>query len=221
MNTKVVIGVVAIIIIAAGAYYLVAKNNSMSGTQMPQTTVQNGPMSLQSLVAAGAPVTCTFSTTTAQGEETGTMYIASGMVAGDFTMSGGTQGTIDAHMIIENQTSYMWTSMSTMGFKSTVIEQATSSSSNQGVNYNSPMDYSCQPWTVDSTKFNLPANISFTAAASYIPPAQGAGATGAGAVTPGGGTTGAPPVKGTAAQCAACNSLPSAQKAQCLAALQC
>ncbi|MDE1924634.1 MAG: hypothetical protein KGH79_00415 [Patescibacteria group bacterium] len=215
MNTKALIGAVAIIIIAGGVYYFVAKNNSAPvAAPAADFTGQNGAaMSLQSLVAAGAPVACTFSTTTESGSESGTVYVANGAVAGDFTEKGA-QGTIDAHMIVENNTSYVWTSMSTTGFKSTVTQGQASTQSN-GVNYSSPMNYSCQPWTPDQSKFNLPSNISFTATASYTPPAQGAGATGAA-----GGSASAG-VKGTAAQCAQCNTLPSAQKAQCLAALQC
>jgi hypothetical protein len=220
MNTKALIGLVVIILIGAGAYMVWGRG----GGYGPVSTVPvgGGSNSLQQLVAAGAPVTCTFSTTTASGGETGTIYIANGMVAGDFTVTDSKAGAINAHMITRDQTSYTWTSMSNQGFKSTInASNSPGQTQGQGVDYSAQMDYSCQAWTPDSSKFNLPANISFIATASYVPPPQGAGATGAGTVTPGGGTTGAPPVAGTAEQCAACNQLSGAQKAQCLAALNC
>lgn len=220
MNTKAVVGVVALIVVAIGAYFLVSMQAPVAQPANEFTEQNGSAVSLQSLVAAGAPVTCTFSTTTAQGTESGTVYVANGNVAGDFTQTDSAQVSVSAHLIVEDQTSYVWTSASNTGYKSTVTQGQSSMQSN-GVSYNSQVNYSCQPWTPDQSKFDLPSNISFTATASYTPPSQGAGATGAGTVTPGGGTTGAPPVKGTAAQCAQCGTIPSAQKAQCLAALSC
>jgi hypothetical protein len=72
------------------------------------------------------------------------------------------------------------------------------------------MDYTCANWSVDASKFTLPGNISFSATASYTMPPQGAGATGAATST-----------KGSKDMCAKCKVLPSSQKAQCIAALQC
>ena len=80
--------------------------------------------------------------------------------------------------------------------------------------FNTDLDaFQFSPETVDRMQqaFNLPANISFVASAAFTPPAQGAGATGASSGMQ----------KGTAEQCAQCVGLPSAQRAQCLAALQC
>ncbi len=210
---KALLGLAIIIIIGAGAYFLTKPNGALAPAQMAGTNTPAGMPSLSTLVAAGSPVTCTFSTTTANGASQGTMYIANGMVAGDFTTNTPQGGTVDSHVLVRDSISYLWTSLSATGFKSTVT--ATSSGSSSGhlsVGYSTPMDYACQVWTVDSNKFMLPTNITFITTSSYTAPSQGAGATGAA-------PAGAP--KGTAAQCAQCNALPSAQKAQCIAALQC
>lgn len=209
---KALLGLALIIIIGVGVYFVLQPKGA--GVPTNTTGAANGMMgqSLGQLAAAGQPVTCTFATTTAAGTTEGTVYVANGMVAGSFIMSGMRMGNIDSHMLVRDNTSYVWTSMSNTGFKSTVSSSNAPASDNKGVDYNAPMDYRCSAWTVDPSKFNLPANISFMTTASYTPPSQGAGATGA---APTGG------VKGTAAQCAQCNALPSAQKAQCLAALQC
>lgn len=201
-----------IIIIGVGVYvFLGSKGASQQAGNETSTSQSNSGSSLSSLVAAGQPVTCTFATTTATGSTNGTMYIANGMVAGDFTTVDSKAGSINSHMIVRDSTNYMWTSMSTQGFKSTVTPGQPASGQTQGVYYNAQVDYSCQPWTADAAKFNLPANISFVSTASFVPPQQGAGATGAGgSASP-----------GSNAQCAACNQLTGAQKAQCLAALQC
>lgn len=165
MNTKAIIGLVVIILIGAGAYMVWGRG----GGYGPVSTVPvgGGSQSLQQLVAAGSPVTCTFSTTTAGGTQNGTIYIANGMVAGDFAVSSPGGGTIDAHMITRDQTSYTWTSMSNQGFKSTVSTTgSTGQTQGQGVDYSAQMDYSCQAWNPDTGKFNLPANISFMSIAS-------------------------------------------------------
>jgi hypothetical protein len=212
MNTKALIGLVAVIVIAGGAYLLWG-GGALNGTggYGPTTTVSiAGRSSLQSLVAAGNPVVCTFSTTTSNGSQSGTIYVANGMVAGDFTATDShVSDNVNAHMIIRDNTSYVWTNASNQGFKSTVNASSTGSA-NQGVDYNAQLEYSCQAWKPDTSKFNLPTAISFISTASYRQPSQGTGVTGA--------STG---VTGTAAQCAQCDSLPSAQKAQCLAALSC
>ncbi len=210
MNTKTILGLIILIIIAVGAYFIWGK--MPGGTYGPTSTVPvgGGSQSIQQLVGLGKSVTCTFSTTTASGSQQGTIYIANGMVAGDFTANAAGAGDINAHMIVRDNTSYVWTSASNQGFKSTVNASSTGSGSS-GIGYGEQMNYQCQGWNADSSKFNLPTNISFMSTAAYTQPDQGAGATGAAGAS----------VKGTAAQCAACNSLAGAQKAQCLAALSC
>ena len=207
MNTKALIGLVALIIIGVGAYMIWGRSGGYGPTSI--VPVGGGSQSIQQLVALGKPITCTFSTTTASGSQQGTIYISDGKVAGDFTADATGAGTINAHMIVRDNTSYVWTSASTQGFKSTVTASSTSGQS-QGLDYSAQMNYECQSWIADSSKFNLPTTISFSSSASFAPPDQGAGATGAGTGT-----------QGTAAQCAACNNLSGAQKAQCLAALSC
>jgi len=206
-------GLVIIIIIGLGAYFILHGNKAMAPSSTTSSTAPTagGMQSLSALVAAGSPVTCQFASTTPQGRMQGTMYIANGMVAGDFTTQNPQAGTVNTHMLTRDNTSYVWTSLSTTGFKSTINAANANNAPSQGVSYSQPMDYQCQPWTVDSSKFSLPANISFITSASYTPPSQGAGATGAGGSN----------VQGTSAQCGQCDQLPAAQKAQCLAALHC
>lgn len=213
MNTKVIVGVVAVLIIGIGAYLLFAKQTPSS--QAPATTTTgtvSGPKSIAAMVSVGAPVTCTYSTTTSSGTQSGTIYVAQGMVAGDFQMSG--QVTTQGHMIVRDSTSYVWMTMNgqTQAFKTAVNTNAQAAPGNQGVNYNSSMNYSCQPWTPDSSKFTLPAGVTFMDTSAMGVPTPSTGVS-----KPSTGTS----VKGSAGQCAACGELQGAQKAQCLAALHC
>jgi len=207
---KALLGIVAVIIIAVGAWLIIKGAPGGGSSYAPAGTgaPASGPVALSALVAAGNPVTCTFSTTTAQGTEEGTIYVADGKVAGDFTMNG-TQGPTQAHMIMQDQTNYFWTSAGTQGFKSAVTATSSSGSSQQGVSYSEPADYACQPWTADESKFTLPANITFMDMSAMT--------HGAAPAAPGGATS----VQGTQGQCAACGELSGTQKAACLAALHC
>src|SRR6266404_5762862 len=94
-------GLAIIIIIGAGAYFLMKPGSAIAPKETVQNQAQNSAgnngESLGALVAAGSPVTCTFSTTTASGSTHGTVYVANGMVAGDFTTQA-SAGTIDSHM---------------------------------------------------------------------------------------------------------------------------
>ncbi|HEY5383155.1 MAG TPA: hypothetical protein VIJ88_01205 [Candidatus Paceibacterota bacterium] len=161
---KKVFAVIALLIIAGGVYMVWGRGGT--GGYGPTTTVPiSGATSLQTLVAAGAPVVCTFSTTTASGSESGTIYIANGMAAGNFVANDSTASPINAYMIMKGGVSYAWTSASSQGFESAVsTTTGAGSGQNQSVGYSTQMGYSCQAWTPDSNKFTVPTTISFTQA---------------------------------------------------------
>ena len=217
MNTKVLWGLVVIIIIGLGAYFFMGHSGmqlqgGVASTTQNGTQAQggNGETSLSALVYAAQPVSCSVSITNGSATVNGVVYIGAAMMRGDFTSNDPKVGTVQSHMIVRDSTSYVWTDASDQGFKSTVSAGSTASPQSGSVDYNAPQNYKCQPWVTDLSKFDLPGGISFMSTASYTPPAQGAGATGAQTGT-----------KGTAQQCGACYQLSGAQKAQCLAALQC
>jgi len=166
MNTKALLAVAAIIIIAGGAYFFMGKGGMMSSSDTASTT-QNGTsaqgsskMSLSDLVYAAKPVSCSVSITDGTNTTNGTVYIGAAMMRGDFTSNNPQTGRIDSHMIVRDNTSYIWTSASTQGFKGTASTQTTSSQQG-GVDYNTPQNYSCQPWVTDMSKFDVPTTITF------------------------------------------------------------
>lgn len=161
MNMKVLIGVVVLVLLAAGAYML--WGIGAPGGYGPKTNVVvgGGSTSIEQLVEAGSPVVCTFATSTSSGSESGTIYIANGMAAGDFTVNDAAAGSsLKAHMILKGAKSYAWTSASSQGFTSSV-GTSTSSNQNQSLGYTAQMNYACQAWVVDSGKFIVPGTISF------------------------------------------------------------
>jgi len=219
MKNKVVIGVIAVIIIGAGAWYFISQSGKGAAPIVGAPVVNLNNTSLDTLaaiLASGRPVKCTVAPTADNGNMSGTFYIANGKTRGDYSLTEGAQ-PMSGHMIVIGQTSYTWFEGQSTGFKLT----ATSVNGNenapvapsQGLDPNQKIGYNCSPWSADASLFVLPANVKFNdmsaLAAPAVTPPAGASA----------GVGGAP--AGNASQCAACDSVPAAYKAQCKATLGC
>lgn len=216
----------AFLLVGAGYYYFVQmpKDEQAEQTeQMKKAVVANqltedeskessARMTLKELLLGGSQ-TCTYSIAMDTGGTTsGTVYISDGKVRGDFTISGGESGTYDGSMIQDGLYMYTWSSLMPQGMKIAITQEmrdgtdAGSTASGQtGLDLNQKVEYKCQPWTVDSSKFTPPSNITFSEL--QIP-------------------TGLQPATGSASQtnpslCSACDDLTGEQKTTCLTALKC
>ncbi len=216
MNKQIaiILGVLAVIIIA-GVAYLMMKNAQHS--QMVSVTTQNKPTSpaspttqtiqgtLKSLLSAGKSQKCTYSNKIQTGSVNGIVYIANGKVRGDFTSST-VQNKVSGHMIVEGGYSYVWTDLSNQGVKMAINQQqpSTTPTNNQAPNINQTFTYSCQGLTEDDSMFVLPSAISFS---TFAMP-----------------TSGLPASAGTSQSfsCSACNSVPAGSaRDACRAQLHC
>jgi hypothetical protein len=205
MNKKVAAIITAVLVIAVGAYgiYRVVKHfKRLSGTPVAQTATTESPTSLRDLIAKGISQSCTYSTD----KSTGTIYLSGGKIRGDFNM------TIDdkvsaSHMIIMDNTNYLWTEGSKTGIKMAFDQTATPApvTSNTPTNTfdaNALNNYKCSAWISDSAMFTLPTGITFS---SFNLPSATTKTSG-----------------GTApSQCSYCDSLTGDSKTQCLTALKC
>lgn len=219
--------VLGVVVIAVAAWLLVGKkpaskvndNSQTAGTQQEQSTNASAQMSLKDLVASGKPQQCDFTDNEASSTVQGTVYVGNGKMRGDFAAE--TQGkTTNTHMIMVDQTNYVWVEGQGTGYKmsadATAKGQTQSQTQEQAVDQDKKMDYHCQNWSGDDSEFNLPSGVSFSdmssmmqgMASSSMPGMQGSAGAGASASV-------------KAQQCAACNNVPGAGKAQCLAALSC
>lgn len=213
MNNKVLIAIVVIVILllGGGAYIMSTKNKtvtpSTSNTTTKQEATKSGLNSLKNLLASGVPQKCTYKDSSNNVSIEGTTYISGGKVRGDFS-SVAEGKTNTGHSIYDGKTSYIWSDESTTGFKMNIdpnASNATSSSetnSQQGVDMNKSIDYSCSPWLPDQSLFTPPTNITFTEF-SVPTVSQGTGAT------------------GSKSLCSTCDSLTGDQKTQCLTAFKC
>jgi hypothetical protein len=208
MNKKVLmIAVVILLLLAGGWYYMTSKKTDMTvSTQNPTGTTQPSTVSnLRDLISKGIAQNCTFNT-----EKTaGSVYVNGKSVRGDFDT------TIDnavmkSHMIVKDNTSYIWTDGKGAGIKMSFDPSATpaatsSSSGTSGGSFDPSvnMNYKCSVWIADNSKFDLPAGVTFS---TFSIPSQAA---------PAKGTT------GSSSQCSYCNALSGDDKTQCLKAMSC
>jgi uncharacterized protein (UPF0333 family) len=212
MNKKIVgvIVIVLLVLLGGGAYFMMQKSKSTTAENLPAANPTEAAAAaetqgtLKSLLTAGKPQTCSFST---EEGSSGTVYVANGKMRGDFTST--TQGTtVTGHMILDSGYSYVWTDLTKQGMKIAIpAEQASGSTGSQGMDVNQKVSYSCKGWTVDNTKLALPSDVTFST--FNIPGAAAPKATGTNdgsAVNP---------------ACSACDSLPAAAQGPCKTQLNC
>lgn len=171
--------VIAIVVVAAAAaIFAFYKPSSVPGTsQTPGTPGSTPPpssitgMTLKGLLSLGYSQKCTFiDATSLTASSEGTIYVAQGRVRGDFTsvVSG---KPILSHMIVLDDTSYVWTDATTGGFKMALatIEKQQAPGPNQGFDPNKKVNYSCTNWSTDVSVFALPAGIQFSDMTNILP----------------------------------------------------
>ncbi len=207
MHRNLIVGFIALSVLGVGGYLLVGR--SFLGSEVSRNP--SGPMqsgSFRSLAASVAPRRCSIISGSGPSATNGVLYIASGNVRGDFTGSAGA-GSVESHMIVKRNVSYIWSSATAQGFKMSVPSASSGGqeSVSGSLSYDQTVEYSCEPWSVDQSKFSLPTGISFSDVSQVQSGAAGA--------------AGNEGLRGTAEQCKACESLSGAQKAQCLVALSC
>jgi hypothetical protein len=174
MNNKVLGAIVAVIVIALVGYFAMANKgnegqeaNNQNNQAQNSNTDNDEPQktSLKGLLSSGSQQ-CTYS----DAQSSGTVYTANGKARID--MSSVTNGvTTNSHAIVDNQTYYGWVDGQPSGFKFSIAQSSTGSAgSNQNVDVDKQVDYDCDGWSVDNSKFNLPANVQFTDLSSFQVP---------------------------------------------------
>lgn len=202
MNKKVITVIVIILVLLLGGYFFMAKGkNGGSGTG-PQTST--AASSLKDLISKGIAQSCTFSS---EGNK-GKVYVAGGKMRGDFESV--TDGkTVTNHMIVDNNTSYIWMDGEKTGFKmsfdpsTTKTEGSTTSPASGAFDAGADMNYKCGAWITDGSMFTPPASVTFTSFAvpSAVPATTGSGSS--------------------ASQCSYCTALTGDDKVQCMSAFNC
>lgn len=166
----VAIAVIILLLLGVGGYFLFSKNQLPSQNQTSNTTSgqENGSAmnSLVDLLAGGGNVTCNFDVPSDENGNSskGTVYISNGNMRGDFQTTQDGKVT-SMSMIRKGNDNYVWGDGMETGMKMTLSPEDLKGKTNEASKYvdlNKKVDYRCNPWGVDSSKFNPPSNIRFT-----------------------------------------------------------
>ncbi len=212
-------GIILVLLLLGGGFFMIRGSNTktpvMEKTVSPTATkMTTEKKSLSDLMALTGNQKCTFADS--QASSSGTVYSGSGNMRGDFQAQGSGK-TIQTHMVSDGKYVYVWMEGETKGYKMSLDVLKKMSDSvpqqykSQAVDIKKQIDYTCNPWTIDGTKFVVPTNITFTDYTSMMQ-----GLTGKASASPS--TT---EIQGNQAACSQCGQLPTSAQAQCRTALHC
>lgn len=201
MHKGLLLAILGVAVVGVGGWILFTTTPSEEGQNQEQeenvVTDQRG--SMEQLVARGGSWECSVSSETENSTSSGVVYVANGMIRGDFTSVVPQLGTVESHMIVRDEYVHTWSSAMSQGVKLPVAMDASAEVSAGENPYQAEYDYSCKPWSGDNSRFVLPSNVTFVEFE-----AQGGASTGAGP------------------SCSSCEMVPAgAQRNACLQALGC
>ena len=170
--------VVVAILIAIGAGVLVmGRRNSQPVTTSKNELLEDENVNLgsqrttlKSLLNTGTDQVCTFSDP--DSGSTGNIYLGGGQARAEFETPTDTGDLFASNMISDGTTMYIWFEGQNTGFTASLesFDDLPSSAASggtategvsEGVNVNREVDYSCDPWTVEETMFEVPTDIKF------------------------------------------------------------
>ena len=204
MNKNIIVGVIVVIVVLLAGYGWMNRGAADLNEDGDNAAATAG--SFRSLLAMSGSQKCEFSQEAEGNESSGTVYVADGMMRGDFsTMMDGTAKI--GHMIVKDEQVFVWVDGEAQGMKMmfSATAGATTTANQSPINLDDEnVSYDCDRWSKDSSKFAEPSGVQFMDLSAIV---------GGGATTGGSGAN--PP------QCAACESLQGTQKDQCRLALKC
>jgi len=122
------------------------------------------------LIKLNKALKCTYSTEQEGTKVTGTTYVSGSKMRSDSEVVTSAAGTITSHMISDGTWIYSWGSAQPQGIKMKVpaTQPQDGTSPDKGVNgsggykdLQQQYSYNCENWSVDASKFDVPADITF------------------------------------------------------------
>ncbi|HEX5798221.1 MAG TPA: hypothetical protein VFX79_02595 [Candidatus Saccharimonadales bacterium] len=164
----IIIAVVALAVVGGGAYYVTSKEDNKQQSAGSESSAQGEPNSIKGLLAQNKNVTCTFNSTDDSGNQTsGTVYIASERMRGDFTFKASGEAEQQSNVLRDSEYQYFWQEGADTGFKSKITEaedvegQDSENTQEQSVDQDAEYDFDCSDWSVDESMFDAPDGVEF------------------------------------------------------------
>lgn len=162
--------IVVIVILAVVGYTQFGKKTSQSPGSVPQQQEQSGisatKASIKSLLGGGKNVTCDI--TYPENGGTGKIFVSNDKMRGDFnTVVEGK--TYNSSVIHDGEYAYIWSADTSQGTKvkldkslGELQKDAKDAQKGQAADLDKQVDLNCSNWSVDSSKFTPPAEVTFT-----------------------------------------------------------
>lgn len=165
MKLKVIIPV---LIVCAGLIYLASimlNENEQHMSDAPgadEMTNEEGS-SLRDLIAQSGSHVCTVHEETGSDYMNGTVYVANGMIRGDYESHLEAFGnmTVQSSLIIRDGSVYTWNSILDSGMVTPVNPEPTNDTSDPSFGYDLKLAYECVEGEADPALFELPTEIQF------------------------------------------------------------
>lgn len=176
-SSKKTIATVAVIVLLLLAFFMYNSKNtpkSTAGGDDKKTTTVDNEITLKGsmfdLLKAGNTTKCTYSTKDETISMKGTTYVSGKKMRSDSEVTTKDGLKTESHMISDGTWIYTWTSAAPQGFKMKVEEAETPKSDDNtettakkgSADIQSNYDFKCSKWIADSSKFDVPADVTFT-----------------------------------------------------------
>lgn len=155
MALKVLIGLVLLAAIGGGVYVATKAPSAPAAEEQGAVVETESSGTFAELLARVGSWKCDAKATHDQGASEGTVYMNGGKVRGDFvaTMSG---QTVNTSFVSMDGYIYTWSDLLPQGMK-VKMDAAAGTSGGQGIDPATPVEYSCEVWIPDESKFALPS----------------------------------------------------------------
>lgn len=173
MNTNVIVGLVAgLIIIGAGVYYVMSGSNDAAQNSETNSETSAAPGafkgSFASLAERGGDWKCVVDTSSQTGAgqtvASGVVYVSGDKIRAEYDVTVPTLGSMTAYMVSDGEYVYSWSSMMPQGVKTRASITESSSSaptSGQAIDANYEYSYDCQPASANASMFVAPTDVTF------------------------------------------------------------
>ncbi len=131
----------------------------------PSSVMTTNKTTLKAIMARGGSEKCTVNDITNAGSVTGTAFVSAGRVRVDYLVSS-TNGPSNAHMLLISPDVYVWKDGMTTGNKTNTSASTLIAAKPEvdGLSIDKALDYKCETWSTDPSKFVLPGSVTFTKA---------------------------------------------------------
>jgi len=183
MNKNIIIGI-AILVLAAAGWLFFGRNKAITpnpkeitapaGNEEEQVIPKNESFSgtIIDLMNKKASMKCTAKFEMGGETQTQTVYSDGKNMRAEVAMTLPT-GTTNSYVIVKDDWEYMWGDTGTMGSTNSGIkvrfteldrqkqQELATSNPNQGNETQKTMDFNCQPWVAEASRFEIPAAVTF------------------------------------------------------------